>query len=153
MRNPLQSDVSVGFGLLASRLALGVTLALAGIHKFVAEGGVSYYVTSNLSNLPSYVPMEIGQKFLSVVPSAELAMGVLLGLGLLSRIASFLSILLLGAFILIGGLVDRNYIDPMYFLTEPTKYACLSLVTLFAGPGMFSIDRLLMGGPANRSNT
>ncbi|QOV88933.1 DoxX family membrane protein [Humisphaera borealis] len=147
MANPFRSDLSNGLGLLAARLPLGVAFVLSGVAKFRMPGGVSAYVTENLSSVPQYVPTHAAEKFLMVVPYAHLGLGILLLAGLLSRVSAFGAALLSVAFGLILGFVDTNPTPSMDSITEPTKYLCFALVTFFAGPGMFSVDRLLFGKP------
>ena len=159
MNNPLRSETSVGLGLLAARLPLGVVFVLSGVAKFrlPAEGGgpggVALYVQKLKSQLPHYVPPDAGEQFLAVVPYAQVALGVLLIAGLLTRFSGLGAALLSAAFGLVLGFVDRGAADAFGFLTEPTKFLAFALVTFFAGPGMFSVDRLLFGRPADRSNT
>jgi len=145
MPNPFRSDVSVGLGLLAARLPLGAAFVLSGIEKLRLPDGVRTYVYQNVSTVPQYVPTEVAEKFLTVVPFAQLGLGVLLLAGLLTRVSAFGAALLSVAFGLIIGFVNTNVGLSMDTIPEPTKYLAFSLVALFAGPGMFSVDRLLFG--------
>lgn len=148
MANPFRSDLSNGLGLLAARVPLGVALVLGGIQKLRLPGGVSQYVSENLSSVPQYVPTDAAHKFLTVVPYAQLGIGVLLVAGLLTRLNAFGAALLSVAFGIIHGFVDPSAASPMDQITHPTTYLCFALVSLFAGPGLFSVDRLLFGKSA-----
>ena len=147
MANPFRSDLSNGLGLLAARLPLGAAFVLSGIAKFRLPNGVSQYVTENVSSVPQYVPTHAAEKFLMAVPYAHLSLGVLLLAGLLTRLSAFGAAILSAAFGLILGFVDPNAGTSMDAITDPTKYLCFALVLFFAGPGMFSVDRLLFGKP------
>ena len=157
MNNPLRSEASVGLGLLAARLPLGVMFVLSGVAKFRLAhpdgrpGGVAHYVDTVKSQLPHYIPPDAGERFLAIVPYAQAGLGVLLIAGLLTRVSGLGAVLLSAAFGLILGFVDRGAVDASGFLTEPTKFLAYALVALLAGPGMFSVDRLLFGRPADRS--
>lgn len=143
MANPFRSDLSNGLGLLAARVPLGAAFILSGVHKF-RSGGARQYVIENLSQVPQYVPTDVAQKFLFVVPYAQLGLGVLVLAGLLTRLNAFGAALLSIAFGMIFGFLDTSA-TAMDVIHEPTKYLAFSLVALFAGPGMFSVDRLLFG--------
>lgn len=151
MNNPFRSDVSVGLGLLAARLPLGVMFVLSGVAKFRQPGGVAASVDAVRSQLPSYVPLDFGERFLSAVPYAQVGLGVLLVAGLLTRVSAAGAATMCAAFGLMLGFADRGAADAAGFLTEPTKFLAYALVALFAGPGLISLDRLLFGRPADRS--
>jgi uncharacterized membrane protein YphA (DoxX/SURF4 family) len=151
MRNPLQSESSKGLGLLAARLPLGVVFVLAGVEKFRSVGGIAQYVRDHVGALPACVPPETAERFLTAVPYAQLALGTLLAVGLLTRISGLLAALLSLAFVTTAGFVNTDYPEATKLFPEPTRYLFLSLVTFFAGPGMFSIDRLLFGRSEGRS--
>lgn len=151
MANPFKSDFSSGLGLLAARVPLGVAFVLSSIEKFRLPGGVGQYVTETVSSVPQYVPADVAEKFLTGVPYAQLGLGVLVFTGLLTRLSAFGALLLSIAFGMIHGFYDPSHAgNAMDKISSPAIYACFALTAFFAGPGMFSVDRLLFGKSEHR---
>lgn len=141
MRNAMNCDVCNGIGLLFARLPLGISLACVGIMKF--RGGVEAFVSKSSGSIPSYMPEHLGNMYLHVVPYAETALGILLVLGLFTRVSGLLATLMLISFAMaVTGFINVQGGMP---LQPPTLFACFALVVVFAGPGAVSLDRLLFG--------
>lgn len=149
MKSTCNCEAGRSLGMLFARLPLGLTLAHTGFRKFHEEG-VENFVTDNLGKVPAYMPHWFGSAFLHAVPYAEVALGALLVLGLLSRVSGLLATLLLVSFALsvgnMAGFVDVTARMP---LANPVVYACFALIVLFAGPGKLSLDALLF--PSRKS--
>ena len=71
------------------------------------------------------------------------------GAGLVTRLGALGAGVLSVAFGVIHGFHDESAGLAMDAITQPTTYLCFALVAFFAGPGMFSVDRLLFGKPAS----
>lgn len=149
MNNPLQSDGSKSLGLLLARLPLGAVLVLAGYTKFHSVG-LERFVNEHLSRVPQYMPSGFGNIYLHAVPFAELGLGVLLIVGLLTRVSGLLATLMLVSFGMIQagghGFINLAPEDASKLFQAPTVYATFALIAFLVGPGRFSIDHLLWGG-------
>src|SRR3712207_424017 len=104
MKNPLASELSNSFGLLAARLPLGIVLALSGYMKF--KFGVAAFVESNLGGTEQFLSPDLARYYLNVLPYAEVALGSLLVFGLLTRVSGLLAGLLLFSFGMVFGGVE-----------------------------------------------
>jgi putative oxidoreductase len=118
-------------GALLMRLALGVSMAVHGYEKVVPHGALNHYA-HYIGSLG--IPYWLGY----VSAYAEFAGGILLILGLITRLAAALiAINMLVAFTLVGihqGFGIYNYILAL---------AALAIMLTFYGAGSFSLDRKL----------
>ena len=118
-------------GALLMRLALGLSIGVHGYQKVVPHGALNhfchYIVTLGFPYWVGYVSA-----------FTEFAGGILLVLGLLTRLVSALvAINMLGALLLVGihqGFGIYNYILAL---------AALAFMLLFYGPGTMALDRRL----------
>jgi uncharacterized membrane protein YphA (DoxX/SURF4 family) len=148
MKTTCNCEAGPSLGLLFARLPLGLSLAHTGFKK-IHDTGVQNWVSEHLEQVPSYMPQGFGNLYLHAVPYAEVALGALLVLGLLSRVSGLITALMLVSF----AMATHSFVDvnaPLPF-TNPIVYACFALVVLFAGPGKISIDALLF--PTRRATT
>ena len=130
-------------GLLFARLPLGLSLAYTGYHK-IHDIGVDQFASMSADRVPGFMPPAFGSYYLHAVPYAEVTLGALLVVGLLSRVSGLLASLMLLSFaIAVTGF--RDYSGALPF-QAPVVYGCFALVTLFAGPGKVSLDGLLFRG-------
>jgi uncharacterized membrane protein YphA (DoxX/SURF4 family) len=137
MKNPLKSDTSAGLGLLAARVPLGVFLIVVGYWKF--QAGVSQFASSNVGNVPSFISHEWGLHYLQSVPYAEMAVGVMLILGLLTRLAGFI-----GAAMIISFTIGATgWKQPGLPFHPNLIYIGLMLTVFLTGPGKMSLDSVL----------
>jgi len=126
--------------MLFARVPLGISLAHTGFRK-IHDVGVQNWVSENLDKVPNYMPQGFGNLYLHAVPYAEVALGALLVLGLLSRVSGLLTAAMLVSFAMATHqLVDTTATLPF---STPLIYACFALVVMFAGPGKLSVDALL----------
>lgn len=149
MNNPLRSDTSTSLGLLLARVPVGVVLALAGNAKFRGEGGLSGFVSEHLGEVPASMPSWFGNVYLHAVPFAEVGLGTLLVLGLLTRLSGGLAALMLVSFGMIqagaSGFVNARAPYASSLLQPPAIYATFALIAFFAGPGRISFDHRFWG--------
>lgn len=121
--------------LLSLRLALGLIFIIHGSQKLFGFGyaGVAGFLTSLGVPFPGV--------FAVIVTWVEFGGGILILLGLLTRLAAF--------FILINMLVAffRVHLAHGFFLPQGFEYVLLilavTLAQLFAGAGKFSIDAFI----------
>jgi putative oxidoreductase len=116
-------------GALMMRLALGVSMAVHGYGRVVPHGALNHFA-HYIATLG--LPYWLGY----VSAFTEFVGGILLILGLLTRLASlFVAINMLAAFFLVGihqGFGIYNYILAL---------AALAVMLLFYGAGALSVDR------------
>ena len=125
--NSRQTDV----GLLLLRLFAGIALALGhGLGKFPP----SPRFISGVGELGFPIPL----LFAWAAAVAELLGGFLLALGLLTRPSSLLIL-----FTMATAAILRHGADPFSGKEKALLYGFVALLFLIAGPGRYSIDRLL----------
>jgi putative oxidoreductase len=121
-------------GLLALRLGFGLTLAFGhGLPKLITFEKHVSSVTKHGFPLPEVMA--------AISMLSELAGGILLGLGLLTRPAAVfvISTMLGAAFVVHSG-------DPFKKKELAFAYALVAVVLLVAGPGRHSLDARLSKG-------
>jgi putative oxidoreductase len=126
--------------LLVARLAIGAVFIHAGLYKFLSSdvGGYRAFVAMGEKTIPPYVPHAIGVAYVHVVPLAEVLIGALIAVGLLTRISAAIMTLMLISFMMAAtGFFDRG--GPHSSLV----FACVALAIALAGPGCYSLDALL----------
>ncbi len=154
MANPLKSDTSMGLGLLAARVPVGVVLVYAGVTK-IAYAGVEHFVSQHARLVPTYMPAWFGPIYLHAVPFAEVTLGLLLVAGFLTRLSGFLASLMLISFgVATGGL--NAFFKPggdtaAALLQPPAVYLAFALIPFFCGAGRVSVDRLLSGAAQGKA--
>jgi uncharacterized membrane protein YphA (DoxX/SURF4 family) len=116
---------------------MGGFFLMLGIAKL--RGGVDSFVSSAIGGVPTAVPHEWGLHYLQAVPYAETAIGAMLILGLLTRLAGFVGAAMITTFI-IGATGWKA--EPLPF--HPNFIYVGVLLTLFlVGPGKISLDGML----------
>ena len=73
--------------MLLLRLPLGGLFLYAGLMKFI-KVGYGNFVKGSAGSIPSYLPHALGMAYLYAVPFAEAIVGVLLIVGLMTRVAA-----------------------------------------------------------------
>jgi thiosulfate dehydrogenase [quinone] large subunit len=140
MTNPLTTKGAQNLSLLLARCALGAVFLLAGWAKF--QGGVSHFVSSSATAIPSFLPDYIGRTYLFLVPFAEFLTGLALILGIFARTAAFIMFLMLISFMIaITGFTGDNH-APNFNLV----YATLALLLAAHGPGAYTASHIFKGG-------
>lgn len=133
-------------GLLVLRVVLGVVLAAHGWQKF------SQYTLAGTTSSFEQMGVPLASVAAPVVATLELAGGVALILGLLSRIfAALLAADMLGALFLVhlsaGIFVDNGGYELVAILAAGAAAIAL------AGPGKISVDQLIFGRKAAELNS
>lgn len=142
MRNIFLSDAALWprHGLVLLRILTGALVAYHGLEVFDAAKMQEYASWDVIQSMPAPMPMVYTGKGL------ELLTGIFLTLGFLTRIAALLmAVTMLIICFRVGQ--GRFYYEDQH----PFLFALLALVFFFAGPGSFSIDKLLFAKPKNRS--
>ena len=149
MKNGKSCEACSGLGLLLVRGLLGSVLLLAGYQKFTAPGGAQAWATDHLSQAQGYLPALLANLYVHGVPYAEVALGGLLVVGLLTRASGLVAAAMLTSFGIasggVHGFFKTDYTYASQLFQAPFVYGVLALVALFAGPGAISLDRLFFG--------
>ena len=138
MRNPLASEASTNLGILVARLALGVSMLVAGYAHFSGIGGLKGFALSNAINTPRWMPGEAASAYSQCLPLLELAAGGMLVLGLTTRVGGMLAAVITGIILSAHGLHLPPHADghlPVYLST--------AILLLCLGGGKLTLDNLL----------
>ncbi|MDB5300993.1 MAG: hypothetical protein JWO87_2656 [Phycisphaerales bacterium] len=139
MRNPLKSDGAASLGLLLARLPMGLFFLLLGVQKL--HGGVDKFVGYAQGYLPHWMPPDLGVRYLQLVPYFEVAVGLMLMLGLLTRLAG-----LIGALMVLSFTIAVTGVRDLQLPFHPNLiYLGVLLTLFFVGPGKLSVDGFLFG--------
>lgn len=133
-----RSSGPASVGLLLGRIPLGLFFVMAGILKFYY--GLDEFIKSSLPDAMKFLPEHLARGFLNALPFVEITIGVLLIVGLLTRIAAGIMALLLLSFTI--GKTHLNGVGggPFHY---NIVYLGLALAIMLVGPGWFSIDGIL----------
>ena len=148
MKNPLNTTAALDAGLLLSRAPLGVYLAWVGYRQW-ADDGLGAFAARHQAALSKLLPPALAGGLLYLTPIAEVVAGLLLVFGLFSRVGGLLATVSLA--VLVVAVYDFRPADGLPF--DPLwVYGGFALFLSVAGPGGFSVDRVLFGntGPAGR---
>ena len=146
MTNPLRSEKSTNLGLLLARLPMGAFFLLAAIAKL--QMGVANFVSyaSRNGHAPAAVPGPWVDNYLHALPFIEIAVGVLLIVGLLGRVAALAGALVVLSVVIgftgLHGVTDSDRALPFH---PNLIYLGLLLMLFLLGPGRISVDALLFG--------
>lgn len=88
MTNPFATPAAQNFGLLLARATLGLYFAALG-YRGVMQG-VSNFARAHIGEMPAFVTRQYGEVFLTLYPVVQVACGIMLALGVLTRISAFL---------------------------------------------------------------
>lgn len=133
MNRFLSTKYSTGafnFGMLVLRVVLGLLVASHGYAKFIKFGTLKYKFM-NFMHLGSTTS-------LSLIIFAELVCGILLALGLFTRLACIPIIIGMGVIVFVASNSD--------FFGQGERgamYLAATIAVLFCGPGRISIDGMM----------
>jgi uncharacterized membrane protein YphA (DoxX/SURF4 family) len=131
-------SIPASLGLLALRAPMGLYFLIAGVNKFRGDG-VAAFVESHMKDTTPYMSEHLGRMYLGALPYAEITLGVLLIIGLMTRFVGLVMTLLLVSFTIA---VTKLKADPLPF--QPNViYIGVALAVMLCGPGRFSVDGML----------
>ena len=126
----------INIGMLVLRLALGISMAHHGYLKFLSGAEGLYKVGSMLAPLGVSGSYELLGTFAAF---SELLGGILVALGLFTR---------LGSLLLVGVLFTATmlHVDAGFFSWDyPSQMGFAALAIFFMGGGRYSVDAALFG--------
>src|SRR5947199_259515 len=137
MRNPLKSDRSTGLGMLAARVPMGVMFLCAGYAK-LDHWRSDTFVSNFGDKLPTWAPHEWGMHYMQAIPYAEMAVGALLIIGLLTRLSGLIGALMVASFTY--AITGWRTTSPQPFNLQPNLiFIGLLLAIFLVGPGRLSL--------------
>lgn len=126
-------------GLLILRLPLAAIFIAAGIMKLNMV--TDKFVEIALPGATKILTESLARMYLGALPWVELAVGVLLAVGLLTRAVALTISLMLVSFMIAATGVSGS---EMKMLFHPNVfYLCVALAILFCGPGWMSVDGMI----------
>ena len=141
----LSFPIALDIGLLVMRVGLGLLMAIAhGWGKLT--GGPEVWTRLGGAMESFGVPETLYLPFGFMAMVAEFFGGILLALGLTSRVCAFL---LLNTMIVATVMKATSGADFQMETSRPLELAVLFLGLLIAGPGRLSIDYLIFGKKKN----
>jgi uncharacterized membrane protein YphA (DoxX/SURF4 family) len=140
MRNPFKTQRSTDIGLLSARLPVGIMLVIAGCNKLAAKGGFKGFADANAAYLPKWASHDAGMIVLQLLPIMAVVTGLMILLGLITRLGGFLASVVLLSILLATKSFTENGL-PHAILA----YLGLTLLLFLAGGGNISLDGMFFG--------
>ncbi len=143
----MKTTALVDLTLLLNRLTLGLLFLLGGIRKGLPTDGKSVleqlkgFAAYVASQSPPFMPEALGKLYGYALPPVELIVGLLLMLGLLTRINAVLTALMLLSFMIAMGIAWWPGPDAPAFDKNVILFT-LALLLFATGPGKYSLDAL-----------
>lgn len=122
-------------GLLILRLPLAAVFIFAAVMKM--KNGIAPFVEEQLPKATRFMSESFARIYLGSLTWVELAVGILLAIGLLTRATALIVALMLTSFIIAATGVKGMPFHPNVF------YLCVALAILFCGPGWMSVDGMI----------
>lgn len=147
---------NAGIGIFLSRVLLGLYFLLAGLSKIggeltdsdgrvAANFGAFYRGPAYQGLEPDFLPAALSAPYGYALPWAELVIGLLLMLGLFTRLMGGLTFLMILSFLI--AQIYSNGMDGVAPGPGPfnTNFilAAVSLIFIFSGPGRLALDHVL----------
>jgi uncharacterized membrane protein YphA (DoxX/SURF4 family) len=136
------SPALTGLALLLLRVPLGAYFLLVSIPKVKREinSGFGTFASSSASLVPHWMPASAGHGYLLAVPWVELIVGILLIIGLLTRLIGLIATLMIISFtIAFAGIrADGN---PAF--TSNVMLIAVAMAVMLLGAGKISADSAL----------
>ncbi len=149
MSNPFNHPAWIDISLLVARLVLGLYMLIAGWNKMA--GGLGKFVDGKYAALtPAWLPESIARPYGYLLPVGELLLGLMLILGLFSRLAAGLLTLMLLSIVIammskngVTGIADHAGDPPFHhaFVMLP-----MAFMLAIIGSGRLALDPLYFGG-------
>jgi uncharacterized membrane protein YphA (DoxX/SURF4 family) len=139
--------MATSLGLLCARIPLGAYFILAAIGKL--NMGAEKFANAILPKATNFLPEHLARPFLTYLPWVELTVGILLIIGLLTRVVATLMVLLLISFTIYTGVSGALSPDvklpfhPNLVYLVYLVYLGAALAIMLCGPGWISLDGLL----------
>jgi uncharacterized membrane protein YphA (DoxX/SURF4 family) len=133
-------SMAASLGMLCARLPLGAYFIVASGMKL--KMGVAEFTAKTLPAAEKVLPHHLGEMFLNALPWVELTVGILLIIGLLTRLAAGVMALMLISFTIVyftGGL-GPDPVRPFHF---NIVFLGTALAIMLVGPGWMSLDGLI----------
>ncbi|HEY0007201.1 MAG TPA: DoxX family protein [Tepidisphaeraceae bacterium] len=147
MSNPFNHPAWIDISLFLARLTLGLYMLLAGWEKISA--GVGTFISDNFMKLkPAWLPEMVAYPYAYALPFAELLTGLLLLLGLFTRIsAGLIALMLLSIYI---AQASKFGITGLEKAGPPFQHSIVMFTMAFMiaiiGSGRLALDPLYSGG-------
>ena len=147
MSNPFNHPAWIDISLFLARLVLGLYMLLAGWAKI--SGGLYEFVKNQVHPLkPSWLPDQVTYGYGFALPVLELVTGLLLVLGLFTRLAAGVMTVVLPsiAIALFGryGITGLEKAGPPF--QHAIVFATLAFLLSIVGSGRLALDPLYSGG-------
>ena len=134
-------SLATSLGLLCARIPLGAYFIFASVMKL--RMGVDDFVNKVLPTAPTFLPPDAAKIFLTYLPWVELSVGILVILGLLTRVVAGLMVLLLISFTIYTGVGGpTTEMGKLPFHPNLVSLGA-ALAIMLCGPGWISLDGLL----------
>jgi uncharacterized membrane protein YphA (DoxX/SURF4 family) len=134
-------STAASLGLLLARIPIGAYFILAAVPKL--RMGVEAWAASAMPLAPKFLSEHTNHVFLTSLPWAELTIGILVILGLLTRVAALVMSLLLISFSVALG-VSGTLAESVKLPFHPNLvYLGTTLAIMLCGPGWLSLDGML----------
>jgi uncharacterized membrane protein YphA (DoxX/SURF4 family) len=133
-------SMAASLGMLCARIPLGAFFIVASAGKL--KMGVNAFATQMLPTAEKVLPHQLADVYLHALPWVELSVGILLIIGLLTRVVAAVTALLLISFTIAyfypGGIPKPP--GPFHY---NFVFLGTALAIMLAGPGWLSLDGLI----------
>lgn len=152
MKNPFNHPAWIDISLLLARLTLGAYMLIAGWNKLSADAGLSGFVQGGVLKMrPEWLPESFAAPYGYALPFVELLTGLMLILGLFTRIAAGIMTLVLLS-IAIAVVSAFGIHSPPEKAAGSFHHSILMVPFAFliavVGSGRLALDPLYFGGAA-----
>ena len=132
-------STAASVGLLCARIPLGLYFIFASAAKL--KMGISTFAAQTMPVATKMLPQHLAEMFLNALPWVELSVGILLIIGLLTRVTAAVMVLMLISFTMI------YFVGPLPKLPLPFNpnfvFLGTALALMLCGPGWLSLDGLI----------
>jgi uncharacterized membrane protein YphA (DoxX/SURF4 family) len=136
--NPFSTQAASNFGLFLARATLGMYLAAIG-YRGVLDG-VSNFARANLKYMPTWLKPQYSEVFLTLYPVVHVVAGILLALGICTRISAFC----LASTLLVYIVCRTGFQGPEGMPFEPNViFLAIAIALLTNGGGNLTLPFLL----------
>src|SRR5258705_8016099 len=131
-------SLATSLGLLCARIPLGAYFIFASVMKL--KMGAENFANAMLPNATKFLPEHLARMYLTYLPWVELSVGILLIIGLLTRVVATIISLLLLSFTIHTGVSATLAPDAKLPFHPNLVYLGTALALMLCGPGWISID-------------